>query len=539
MKAVQAMASDEETGGEAVLRFFANRTGRRVFGLPGSSSVPIFHEMVRADVDFVASVQENAAVAMADGHSRFAGPTAVLLYMMPGAATAASNLYNAYRDGSPLVVVVSQQAAYARWGQGSVGEADIAEFLRPVTRFAREVTHRDQLVPILEAAYRVAAGPPSGPAVVVVPEDLLRAAGPVVGSYPERRRIPGAATDLAPVTERLVSARRPLIIVGGAVRRSGGSEAVHELATRHAIPIMYEPFWNDRLGADAEHPATLGQVTERSSAVREADLVLALGCRLFNEVHPRRTPWFAEDAFVVQVNSDGDALEQTFAVDWSCAADPGVFVRQLLDSETKPDPDVLNDRESRLDRLRQRRKIVRVGPYSEVATVLAGCTSNSFLVDESVLGNVPIMTAMAGGVSERYVSTTGGSLGWAIGCASGIALATGDRVVCVTGDGAFFFGLQGLVPAVEHRLPITYVVLDNGGFGSTRWFEDEYAKTRSSEGHGDSTYTGSDFAESRSVVRTAAGFGVPAHDVAAGELARLLAQPHDGPVLYRVRIDGT
>lgn len=537
--------NDRETGGSAVLRFLEARTAPHVFGVPGSSSVPIFHEFPRSKLTLVPSIQENAAVATADGYARFAGPTTVLLYMMPGTATALSNLYNAHRDETPLVVIVSQQSSHARWGQGSVGEADIVEIVRPVTRFAREVSDATQLVPILEAAFRAASGPPSGPAVVVVPEDLLRTELESTPDFAAHARVRAACADVGAVVDRLLDAERPLIIVGGQLRRSGGSEAVEKLADENEIPIMYEPFWNDRLGVSAGHRAVLGQVTEKSSAVTEADCVLALGCRLFNEVHPRRTPWFRANAFVAHVHADVTQLEQTFGTDWSCAADPAVVADQLNAAlgAGAVAADLKRARRQRLEELAARRKHRRPGPYGDVSLAIANNIGAGYLVDESVQGNVPLISALRSVNGASYVSTTGGSLGWAPGAAAGIALATGAPVTCVIGDGAFFFGLQGFWSATSLGLPITFVVLDNDGFGSTRWFERQYAQTfdegeRSRPVFGGSQFDGTDAQAGHSVLAVARGLGLPAHDATAATLPELLAaNAGSGPVLYRVPID--
>ena len=81
-----------EIGGDSVLRFLEARTAAHVFGLPGSSSVPIFHGLPWSGLELVPSLQEGAAAAMADGYARFAGPTGLLLYLVPVSTTALSNL---------------------------------------------------------------------------------------------------------------------------------------------------------------------------------------------------------------------------------------------------------------------------------------------------------------------------------------------------------------------------------------------------------------------------------------------------------------
>jgi thiamine pyrophosphate-dependent acetolactate synthase large subunit-like protein len=497
------------TGGEAVLRFLELHTSGTVFGLPGSSSVPIFHKFPDTTLRFMPALQEGAALSTADGYSRHSGLTGVLLYMAPGVATAMSNLYNAYRDGSPLLLVISQQATYARWGQASVGEADIVDMVKPFSRFAREVSNAEQLIPLLDAAMRAANGPPAGPAVVVVPE----------------------------VIDRLFSSERPLIIVGGQLRQMGGAEAIERLSDAFEIPIMYEPFWNDRLGVSPSRYGVLGQLGQHSSVAAGADWVLAIGCRMFNEVHPRTTPWFNSDAFVAHVNADPARLEETNSATWSCVADPAAFAIQLLDMcrDIELNESIRTSRRLRLDDAHSRRSTPRLGPYSAAVAALAAEPDKSFVVDESVSANQILLSGMKCVRGDRYFSTTGGSLGWGIGAACGLALASQDSVTCILGDGAFFFGLQGLWLSVELNLPITFVVLDNGGFGSTRGFEARYVEEIDAD---HPHFVGSNFGSaSRSITRVAEGFGIKCHDITDSDLGWWLEDVRgSGPVLLRVPI---
>jgi thiamine pyrophosphate-dependent acetolactate synthase large subunit-like protein len=530
-----------EVGSAGILRFLESRTAPHLFGLPGSSSVPIFHGLPSTHLRFVASLQEGGAMAMADGYARFAGPTGVLLYMLPGVATALSNLYNAWRDETPLVVIASQLASHARSGQVHVGEADLDEITRPFTRFVQEVSSADELMKALEAAHSAAVGPPSGPALIIVPEDVMsdRISMPAEFPVPEPHIAP--LPDLQTIIHQLLSAERPVIVVGGQLRRYEGSEAVEALADHLEIPIVYEPFWNDRLGVSPGHRCMVGQLTERSSLGTQADFVLAIGCRLFNEVRPRSDQWFPADTFVAHINADSTKLVQAGRTSWSSAVPPNRIAEALLSGcrDRKLPNDLRVARQTRLATVINRRATPRPGPYSSVATALSGVLEHSYLVDESVSANLPILLELKGMQGDRYVSTTGASLGWSIGAACGVALATNEPVVCVLGDGAFFFGVQALWPAVAMQLPITFVVLDNGGFGSTKMFEERYMQEHPNTATGTAHFVGSDFSASGPSVRSVAeGFGLPVVSVASGATleTELNMNRGPGPLLLHVPI---
>src|SRR5438128_322846 len=96
-----------ESGAEFLVRAFEHLGLNTVFGLPGSTMVPLMHALKASRGDFVPALHESSAVAMADGYSRVKGVGAVMLYMLPGTANGLGNLYNASRDESPLLVVAS------------------------------------------------------------------------------------------------------------------------------------------------------------------------------------------------------------------------------------------------------------------------------------------------------------------------------------------------------------------------------------------------------------------------------------------------
>jgi benzoylformate decarboxylase len=529
-------------GAATAAEFVRTHAARYVFGLPGSSSVPLFNQLAQTNTDFVAAVHENSAVALADGYARFAGLTAVLLYMVPGAATGSPNLYNAHRDETPLLTIVSQLHTRARMGARAVGEGDISQLLGQMSRHVHEVRHRDQLVEALSSAVRFANGPPSGPAVVVVPEDVWTATaddGPSPVANPTPATVSG--TDLEPLIKGLLEAEAPLIVVGGQVRRTGGTEELERLSSDFAVPVLYEPFWNDRLGIAPGHPCCLGQLGERSRIAQSADFVLLLGCRFFNEVHPKPGLRFPR-AYVAHINEDPQKVASGRAAHWSAAVTPGRLIgelaRTLQDRRLPP-----AEHRRRTDRLlaeQARRRQRARKPSQDLADAIGPAMDYSIVVDESVTANAAILASLNSSDGSRYVSTTGGSLGWGTGAAAGVVLATDLPVTCILGDGAFFFGLQGLIPSVTLDLPVTYVVIDNGGYASTQYFEHLYTKEQDSGASEQQRFNlGSDFRGQRpDIGKLASAFGLEVHTVDTPEaLAGELRKARTGQHLIRIETE--
>lgn len=514
------------TGGRELVRFLVRHGHRHVFGLPGSSMVAPIYELQNTDICFVPTIHESVTVAAADGYARVAGSAMALIYMLPGLANGLANLYNAWRDETALTLIASQQASRYRSLSATVGEGDLVSMARPFTRFAHELAPGMDIGFWLEKACTVSTGPQPGPVFLSIPEDVFEARVPP-SPQRQRRTAPSPQLDASIVAERFLNAERPLIVVGGQLRRFGGSEALEELSREFGIALAYEPGFQDRLGAAPGHPNMFGNLLLLSELEQSADCVLLLGARSMIEAHPKKG-WFPAAGFTAQVNADPMKLEDSFRTDWALAADPGNFAKALRDAMRAIRRNE-NQREARrlwLSKLtlpNPADPLVRsMGGYAAALSPLCDAMERGWLVDESVMASPLLHSVLSSSDGERYVGTTGASLGWGPGAAAGVALASGEPVTCAIGDGALRFGALGLWTVRERNLPVTTIVLDNGGYGSTRFFERNYVASLGPEARPQHpSYLGSDLRDSGSSVESIIeGFGIPTSVVERGDHAR-------------------
>ncbi len=506
------------TGAQEVVRFLSDSGCKHVFGLPGSSTVPLLYELAGSDIRSVPTVHESVAVAAADGYARVAGSAFAYLYMLPGTANGLGNLYNAWRDESSVLLLVSQQASTLRTREGTIGETDLIPLVQPFSRHARELSAGMPVYHHLAAGFRAATGYPGGPAVVALPEDVLEEEAPVQ-AVPATTRVAAGAPDVSEIARRLAGAKRPLLVVGGQVRRYDGSELLENLAQDHRIAVAAEPGFLDRLSIAPSHGSFVGSLlgVRGSIAEQNADFVAVVGGRFIAEGHPRKGPYFPNAEFVVHVNVDPAKLEETRVANWSCACDPAAFIRALSESlpaSLEQELDVARSQfidQCLAAKLPDGLPFAKtLASYNEAVAPLGEALRHGWVVDEAVMGSVAMINALSGRDGRRYVGTTGGSLGWGTGASVGVALASGEPVTCVLGDGALRFGAQGLWTAVAEKLPITYVILDNSGYGSTRFFSRAYAdQLGTRQGDASPAYIGMDFRDTGSdVAGILRGFGV-------------------------------
>lgn len=471
-----------KTGAEEIVEFMVDHGYRHVFGLPGSQLVSIFHTLQRSDIELVPTIHESVTMAAADGYARVKGSGIAFVYMLPGTANALANLYDAARDDSPVMVIASQQLSTARTELGAYCEGDIVPLVKPFVRLAHELTKGSSARSWLEHAKRVAEGTRGGPVFLSICEDVMLDPAPVVE---ERRSTHGAPSvpDVAAVAEQLRTAQRPLIVVGGQVSRLGGAQWVERIAERFNIPVTYEGTLVDALGIAPGHSHCRANLA-MSGLEPEADVVLMLGTRAITETSPRPNPYFPAARFVAQVNIDPARLEAMRRFDWVSASDPAAFAKALLEAmEAAPATEALI--RGRDEWAAPRPPVLRPGAalakqfagYVRCLEPIYDALDRGWVIDETVMGAGFVQRALKSKDGRRYMGTNGSSLGWATGAAAGVALASGEPVTCLLGDGSLRFGMAGLWTIKAMNLPVTLIILDNYGYASTRNFERNYLQS--------------------------------------------------------------
>ena len=149
------------TGRRAMLEMLRAEGVEYIFGNPGTSESPIMHELESfPELKYVLVLQEGVAVGMADAYARATGrPAFVNLHIETGLANGISLLHNAYAGGTPLVLSAGNKDIR----ELAHGRTDLAEMVRPFTKWTAEVTHPDQVPFVMRRAFNEAKTPPTGP----------------------------------------------------------------------------------------------------------------------------------------------------------------------------------------------------------------------------------------------------------------------------------------------------------------------------------------------------------------------------------------
>ena len=526
----------ERTGGDVVVETLTALGARHIFGIPGQHALGLFDALRRSPLTFVSSRVENNSAFGADGYSRVTGEVGVLfLSTGPGALTSLGALQEAYATGVPLVVVASQVPRRGLGGtrNGLLHQLDDQQAsARNVTKSTALVRDAAHLPAALADAWALAQAAPSGPTWVEVPEDvLLGPAGvPPVLSAPAAvapSREPRAEL-VAEAAGLLSSARRPVILAGGGVRRSpGGPEALRRLAETLDAPVVSTV--GGKGAIDFDHPLSAASWIEdrqTTELLEQADVLLAVGTAIGEVTSNYFT--FAPRGLLIQVDADPRVLGSNYP-SLGIPADAALALGAIADALSAHDPVHTVERQGArvAAELRSGVEARLAAQDRDVERMLLADLRAAVPSDAHTFWDMTIAAYWAwsawdpqdGGFHSAQGS---GGLGFAFPGAVAAAVGTGKRTLAVSGDGGALYSIAELAAARQHDADVTWLIVDDGGYGILR----EYM----TEAFGEATATElarPDF------VDLARSFGIPAERVDATSVGAAVAASFErrGPVV--------
>jgi acetolactate synthase-1/2/3 large subunit len=420
----------------------------------------------------------------------------------PGATNVITPVAGAWIESIPMLVISGQVKRPDRLAgrplrQGGVQEVDILPMVKSITKYAVTVDDPMQIRYHLERALFEMKDGRNGPVWLDIPLDVQ--AAPI---NPDE--LPGFTPDVMPaaaldaiageVMEMIEKSERPLLLAGHGVRLSGAAEAFTTLAERLRIPVVTT--WNALDLLPWEHPLCAGRpgvVALRGAnfAVQNCDLLISIGCRLDNIITAYNPRGFARGAKKIVVDVDHNEIDKLdMDISLSVTADASEFIDALSQAEM---PVAQKDTAPWIERCAawKRRYPVNDGqPFPEhgpinhyhfVSTLSDAIPENTLVsTGSSGLAVEVFYTVFRNKPGQRVFLTSGlGSMGYGLPAAIGACLANGGKpMVAVESDGSLQLNLQELATMVAQKLPITLIIMNNGGYASIRNTQRNYFASR-------------------------------------------------------------
>ena len=544
------------TGRNAFIALLRSEGVSRMFGNPGTTELPIMHALADyPDMGYVLALQEAVVVAMADGFARASGELAACnVHVAPGLGNAICSIYTAFMSGTPMIVTAGQQEQ----GHGLTEPllyAPLVPIATPVVKWATEVSRIEDLPRILRRAAKIATTHPTGPVFISLPGDILNDEAAI--ELGESTRVDTAVrpTDAAieSLAKRLLAARKPCVIAGHEIAVGDAFAEVVAFAETLGTPV-YQQTVPQGAHFPSEHPAFMGSLGRDQKRVRqllgEHDLIVCLGADLLKMSVWSETDPLPPDTGVIMIGQRDWEMGKNWPAEIAIRADLRETLRALLRvlkaqagparlAASKGMLDMYAARNWSATRAAKAQQVVARGPGSPlhpewVMMRLSDTLPNDAVVVEEVLTAAPALLAFWPYRDRHsFYGNVSGGIGWGIAAAVGIQAALPRRrVVAVIGDGSAMYSIQALWTAANAKLPVTFVILNNGGY--------QILKNRLKAYHGNDKPIGMDFADppiDASGLARAMGVAAERVDTAEGfDAALARAMTATGPSLIEVMV---
>jgi len=536
-----------------------------VFGNSGSTELPLNDALVAdSRFQYIFGLQEVPLTAMADGYAMASGEIGVVcVHICCGLGNAMGMLYNAYCEGTPLLIFAGQQDRRLRFGE-PVLEGDMVSVTRPWTKWSAEVQRVEDVPTAVRRALQTALTPPTGPVFLSLPVDVqLESADGLDLTAPHipDRRVRPPLDALHRVSEILVQAQNPAILAGSRVIETSAVPELVALAERLGAPVLAESSASGgRTPMPVDHPLYAGSLPLWAPEVRQRltdfDVIFAVGVnllRLYIYREPARP--IPEHVRLIHLDVDPWELGKNYPVEVGLLGDPKAGLAELVQCVLEiASPDQARRAAQRGEEYAARRAAERQAllaemdaqrdqrPMTLLTFVEALCRAlppAAAVVEEAITAHHNLLERI--GVPKDpsgYFGHRGWALGWGLGCAIGVKLAWPERpVVALLGDGSALYGIQGLWTAAHHHIPVTFVIANNAQYKILKMGGEVMQLPQMIQ----KNYLGIDLVEPEvDFVNLARSFGVQAHRVTEpDELSERMGDSLDQtePVLLDVSLE--
>ncbi len=502
----------------------------KVFGNPGSTELPFLSDWPD-DLDYVLGLQESSVVGMADGYAQATRNAAfVNLHSAAGVGHALGNIFNAFRNQTPMVITAGQQARSIMPLHAFLYAERATEFPQPYVKYSVEPARAEDVPAAIARAYYVAMQPPCGPTFVSVPvDDWAKPAQPVAARHVSRDVHPDPAA-MAELVAALSASTNPALVVGPAVDRAAAVDLMVAVAEQSKAAVWISPF-SARCSFPERHPQFAGFLhaspAQLSDALKRHDLVVVIGAPVFTFHVEGHASIFDGDTTIYQITDDAAAAAITpLGTSIIASMVPALkMLRDLLPAIPRtayvgrvlPPPPTTGD----------------PIPVDFLMHALSqAMPANAVLVEEAPSHRPAMQKFLPMRGQDSFYTMASGGLGWSLPASVGIALAKPDRrIVCLIGDGSAMYSIQSLWTAAQRKLPLTIVVINNAGYGAMRSFS-QVMQVRDVPGL---DLPGIDFVQLAKSMGCH-GIRVETAKELAGALKRGLS--YDGVCLVEVMVDG-
>ncbi len=531
------------SGGRILVEQLRIHGADMAFCVPGESYLDVLDALhdAREEIRLIVCRQEGGAAFMAEAYGKLRGrPGICFVTRGPGATNASIGVHTAFQDSTPMILFIGQVGGDVVERE-AFQEIDYRRMFGPMAKWVAQIDRAERIPEFLSRAFHVAVSGRPGPVVLALPEDMLLSRV-MVEDAPRYARVkahPGN-DDVVQLRSMLAAAAKPLVILGGGDWNATACADIRRFIEANNLPAACSFRRQDLL--DNRHPNYCGDVgigiaPALAERIRAADLILAIGPRLGEMTSSGYTLFDVPvpKQRLIHVHTGAEELGRVYRAELMINSGMPEFAARaaaLAPVDASRWQQWTQDaREGYLANLRH-------GPMPgpvDLGEIMA------FLRD--TLPEDTIVTNGAGnyaGWVHRFYQYTGfrtqlaptsGAMGYGVPSAIAAKAVHPDRtVISFSGDGCFLMNGQELATAAQYRLPVVFIVVNNGMYGTIRMHQEREYPERV---HG-TTLQNPDFA---ALARAYGLHGETVERTADFEPALRRAQASGTAALIEIRID--
>lgn len=466
------------SGKQAVMEMLKAEGIEYIFGNPGTSEGPLIDMLGEyPEFKYIMALQESVAMGMGESYARSTNRTSfVSLHVDSGLANGIALMLDALNTGTPMVVTSANYDAR----KINENKTDLAELVRPVTKWSVELDLPDQIPSVMRRAFNEANSHPKGPVYVGFTANALEGIAEmnIIPSAPVHDAVRPDPEGIRAAADMLQGARSPLLIVGDRVSDDDGIGHAVELAEIVGMPVYQSR--GAEVSFPTNHPQYLGVHSLRVASDRESlkgyDVILTVGMDTFDELFYWGDIILGENNRLIHIDPIPGRVGKTEPTDLgiisNCKAALEMLNDVLKDTVNKEIANKLRkeciqlaaeERQTYEDSVSGKWKTTPMSPARMMYELSKSVPSNSIIVDDSVSNRTAVRHYFEGKARDDIRGVRGQSIGGGIGATMGTQCAFPDRPVFgIIGDGSAMMTIQGLWTAANDDIPCVFVICNNG-----------------------------------------------------------------------------
>ncbi|NQT30380.1 MAG: biosynthetic-type acetolactate synthase large subunit [Candidatus Saganbacteria bacterium] len=509
----------EITGAQALIESLKKEGVEVIFGYPGGTVLPIYDVLYNEKaIRHILTRHEQGAAHAADGYARVTGKVGVCLATSgPGATNLTTGIATAYMDSIPLVAITGQVPT-ALIGRDSFQEADVTGITQPITKHNYLVKTAEDIPRVIKEAFHIARSGRPGPVVVDIAKDAQ--VKKFKFKYPDKIDLPGYKPTLKGHPRQIKAAakmislsKRPVIYAGGGILSANAAKELLAFAEKLNIPVTTTMMG---LGAFPDthslalHMLGMHGTAYANYAVQECDLLIAVGAR-FDDRVTGHLPTFAPKAKHIHIDIDPAEIGKNVRADVPIVGDAKQTLKDLLEKVKSAGGTEKGKHEAWLKQIEEWKNKYPLTYKKEKSLKPQYIVE---MINEITKGRAIICTEVGQNQMwaaqyfkydnpRSFVSSGGlGTMGYGFPAAIGAQIGRPDAIVFdIAGDGSIQMNMQEMTTAVNNKLPIKIVVLNNCFLGMVRqWQELLY----------DKRYSATNLCNNPDLVKVARAYGAEA-----------------------------